>query len=41
MKLTAPKDKIIVEVDLESKNSHTFQDGTKINVLTKFSSETV
>ena len=32
MKLTAPKDKIIVEVDLESKNSHTFQDGTKIRL---------
>jgi hypothetical protein len=32
MKLIAPKDKIIVEVDLESKNSHTFQDGTKIRL---------
>jgi hypothetical protein len=32
MKLVAPTGKVIVSVDLESKNSHTFKDGTKIRL---------
>lgn len=32
MKLTAPLNRVIVKVDLESKNSHTFKDGTKIRL---------
>lgn len=32
MKLIAPKNRIIVKVDLESKNVHTFKDGTKIRL---------
>ncbi len=32
MKLIAPKDKVIIKVDLESKNTHTFKDGTKIRL---------
>lgn len=32
MKLKAPKGRIIVTVDLESKNTHTFEDGTKIRL---------
>lgn len=32
MKLIAPENRVIVEVDLESKNSHTFADGTKIRL---------
>jgi hypothetical protein len=32
MKLIAPSNRVIVKVDLESKNSHTFKDGTKIRL---------
>jgi hypothetical protein len=32
MKLIAPFNKVIIKVDIESKNSHTFQDGTKIRL---------
>lgn len=32
MKLKAPSNRVIIKVDLESKNSHTFQDGTKIKL---------
>jgi len=32
MKLIAPKGRVIVKVDLESKNFHTFSDGTKIKL---------
>jgi len=32
MKLIAPKGRVIVKVDLESKNFHTFADGTKIKL---------
>ena len=32
MKLKAPKGRVIVKVDLESKNFHTFADGTKIKL---------
>lgn len=32
MKLKAPKNRVIVKVDLESKNTHTFEDGTKIRL---------
>jgi len=32
MKLKAPSNKVIIKVDLESKNSHTFKDGTKIKL---------
>jgi len=32
MKLKAPNNKVIIKVDLESKNSHTFKDGTKIKL---------
>jgi len=32
MKLTAPANRVIIKVDLESKNSHTFKDGTKIKL---------
>ena len=32
MKLIAPTGRVIVKVDLESKNSHTFADGTKIRL---------
>ena len=32
MKLIAPSNRVIVKVDLESKNSHTFADGTKIRL---------
>jgi hypothetical protein len=32
MKLKAPENRVIIKVDLESKNSHTFKDGTKIKL---------
>jgi hypothetical protein len=32
MKLKAPTNRVIIKVDLESKNSHTFKDGTKIKL---------
>jgi hypothetical protein len=32
MKLKAPSNRVIIKVDLESKNSHTFKDGTKIKL---------
>ena len=32
MRLKAPSNKVIIKVDLESKNSHTFKDGTKIKL---------
>ena len=32
MNLIAPKNRVIIKVDLESKNSHTFEDGTKIRL---------
>ena len=32
MKLKAPSNRVIIKIDLESKNSHTFQDGTKIRL---------
>ena len=32
MKLEAPSNRVIIKVDLESKNSHTFKDGTKIKL---------
>jgi hypothetical protein len=32
MKLKAPINRVIIKVDLESKNSHTFKDGTKIKL---------
>jgi hypothetical protein len=32
MKLIAPSNRVIIKVDLESKNSHTFKDGTKIKL---------
>ena len=32
MKLKAPRNRVIIKVDLESKNSHTFKDGTKIKL---------
>jgi hypothetical protein len=32
MKLKAPGNRVIIKVDLESKNSHTFKDGTKIKL---------
>ena len=32
MKLTSPANRVIIKVDLESKNSHTFKDGTKIKL---------
>lgn len=32
MKLIAPKGRVIIKVDLESKNSHTFADGTKLKL---------
>ena len=32
MKLIAPKGRVIIKIDLESKNSHTFADGTKIRL---------
>jgi hypothetical protein len=32
MKLTAPANRVIIKVDLESKNSHTFKDDTKIKL---------
>lgn len=32
MKLVAPANRVIIKVDLESKNSHTFKDGTKIKL---------
>jgi hypothetical protein len=32
MKLIAPSNRVIIKVDLESKNSHTFKDGTKIRL---------
>jgi hypothetical protein len=32
MKLIAPKGRVIIKVDLESKNFHTFADGTKIKL---------
>lgn len=35
-KLIAPLGRVIVSVDLEGKNTHTFQDGTKIRLERKF-----
>jgi len=35
-KLIAPKGRVIIKVDLESKNSHTFADGTKINLARQY-----
>ena len=32
MKLISPSNRVIIKVDLESKNSHTFKDGTKIKL---------
>jgi hypothetical protein len=32
MKLKAPLNRVIIKVDLESKNSHTFKDGTKLKL---------
>jgi hypothetical protein len=32
MKLKAPSNRVVIKVDLESKNSHTFKDGTKIKL---------
>ena len=32
MKLKAPANRIVIKVDLESKNSHTFKDGTRIKL---------
>ena len=32
MKLKAPSNRVIIKVDLESKNSHTFVDGTKLKL---------
>ena len=32
MRLIAPSNRVIIKVDLESKNSHTFKDGTKIRL---------
>lgn len=32
MKLRAPNERVIIKVDLESKNTHTFEDGTKIRL---------
>jgi hypothetical protein len=32
MRLKAPENRVIIKVDLESKNSHTFKDGTKIKL---------
>ena len=32
MKLKAPKNRVIIQIDLESKNTHTFSDGTKIRL---------
>lgn len=32
MELKAPANRVIIKVDLESKNSHTFKDGTKIKL---------
>jgi hypothetical protein len=32
MELKAPENRVIIKVDLESKNSHTFKDGTKIKL---------
>jgi len=32
MKLKTPENRVIIKVDLESKNSHTFKDGTKIKL---------
>ena len=32
MKLKAPSNRVIIKIDLESKNSHTFKDGTKIKL---------
>jgi hypothetical protein len=32
MRLIAPSNKVIIKVDLESKNRHTFKDGTKIRL---------
>lgn len=34
--LKAPKGRVIIKVDLESKNSHTFEDGTKIHLARKY-----
>ena len=36
MKLRAPKNKVVIKVDLESKNYHTFSDGTKIRLERQF-----
>ena len=32
MELRSPENRVIIKVDLESKNSHTFKDGTKIKL---------
>lgn len=34
--LKAPKGRVIIKVDLEAKNSHTFEDGTKIHLARKY-----
>lgn len=34
--LKAPKGRVIIKVDLEAKNSHTFEDGTKITLARKY-----
>lgn len=36
MKLIAPSKRVIIKVDLESKNTHTFSDGTKIRLERQF-----
>ena len=32
MKLVAPTGRVIIKIDIEAKNSHTFSDGTKIRL---------
>ena len=36
MRLIAPTNRVIIKVDLESKNTHTFSDGTKIRLERQF-----
>ena len=36
VKLVAPKNRVIIKVDMELKNSHTFSDGTKIRLERSF-----
>lgn len=36
MKLVAPKNRVVVKVDMEFKNSHTFSDGKKIRIERSF-----